>query len=180
MKNLVLLILFGFLSCKSSQQTIPVIEQQLSISAENCLTDGQCTIELIPQKKVLFKMGSSGALYPELVEGTNTVLKFTYKKNTSKKLQDASYSEIIYAELDNSLPNINLNDADLQTVNLHFGRLCYCKGQTGYYPIKKGLLKIENSKNNTLKIDICFTVDEVPQVLTEIHETISLKTTASN
>ncbi len=49
------------------------------------------------------------------------------------------------------------------------------KGETGYYPIKNGSFKIEKSSKNTVKIDIEFNIKEVPQIISKISETISLK-----
>ena len=60
------------------------------------------------------------------------------------------------------------------------GRLCYCKGETGYYPINNGEFNIEKSGRDTVKIDIEFSIKEVPQIISKISETISLKSNATN
>ena len=80
-----------------------------------------------------------------LLLGNKTLLKYSYHNNPPKNTQDGHYSEIIYAELDSTITKTNLKNEDLKKVKLHFGRLCFCKGATGYYPISIGEFSIKKN-----------------------------------
>ena len=134
-----------------------------------------CSVELIPNKTIEFKVDKFGIVYPVISEGEKTLLKYTFNKNPIAKTQDSNYTEIIYAELDSTITELDLTDDSLQDVKLYFGRLCYCKGATGYYPIKKGTFKLSKASNSSIKIDVNFKISEVPQIISEIRETITLK-----
>ncbi|MBV1888435.1 MAG: hypothetical protein KUG51_04020, partial [Urechidicola sp.] len=64
---------------------------------------------------------------------------------------------------------------ELSKVKLLFNRLCYCKGSTGFYTIKNGELVIKKIKKNTYTINLDFKIEEVPQVVTSINETLIIK-----
>ena len=81
----------------------------------------------------------------------------------------------MYAELEPTITKTALKNAALKNIKLHFGRLCFCKGETGYYPIKNGEFNIKKVGENTISISINFKILEVPQITTNINETISLK-----
>ena len=182
MKYFLSIFVFALISCKSAQQTASTMKLNEPITAElsNCDENFNCKIELIPNKKLEFKTDEFGNTYTIISEGDKTLLKYSYVKKTTENLADDSYSEIIYAELNQPIPDINLTNETLQTVNLHFGRFCYCKENTGYFPITSGELKLTNIENNQLKIDLNFSLKKVPHKISSIQETISLKTTATN
>ena len=175
MKNILLLIIILFSSCKSAKNMNFTVQENIFIQTENCPENGTCSIELIPNQALKFNTDEFGYSYPVITEGEKTILKYTYKKNTAKDTQDSNYTEIVYAELEHNTTPISLTNKELQTIKLYFGRLCYCKGQTGYYPIKNGDFKLEKLDENTLKIEFQFKVSEVPQIISKINETISLK-----
>lgn len=171
MKNILLVLLLIIVSCKP---TI-IVSQHISQKANICPENGECSFELIPNKSILFKVDDFGILYPVISEGEKMLLKFTFKKNPINNIQDSNYSEIIYAELDKEFTEVTLKNEELQKATLYFGRFCYCKGQTGYYPIKKGAFKITKVDKNTINFSLNFEINEVPQIISSINETISLK-----
>ncbi|UMB53181.1 hypothetical protein MKD41_12650 [Lutibacter sp. A64] len=171
MRNLFIVCAFLMISCKSNY----TVNQQINQEAAICPKNGICSIELIPNKTIVFKTDNIGIMYPVISEGSKTILKYTYKKNSHKNLQDSSYTEIIYAEFDANISPMELSNETLQNVKLYFGRLCYCKGETGYFPIKNGKFKLTKVDKNSFKIDLDFTISEVPQIISKISETISLK-----
>ena len=60
------------------------------------------------------------------------------------------YYEVIYLNIDKIDPNMVLKDKSLAEVDAIFGRMCFCtKESTGYFPIRKGVLK---SKKNRVEI----------------------------
>ena len=171
MKNILPLLLLLIVSCKPSF----IVSQQINQKAINCPENGNCSFELIPNKSIEFKADNFGILYPVISDGEKTLLKYTFKKNSIKNTQDSNYTEIIYAELDQEFSELRLANEDLQNVKLYFGRLCYCKGQTGYYPIKKGQFKISKAGKNTVTFNLNFDIEVVPQIISVLNETISLK-----
>ena len=173
MKNILLILVLSIvsISCKPNY----VVSQHIIQKATICPENSNCSIELIPNKSIEFKTDNIGILYPVITEGEKTILKYTFNKNPISNTQDSNYTEIVYAELDKNITEIDLTDTDFKNVKLYFGRLCYCKGATGYYPIKKGTFKLTKVSKNTLKINLNFEISEVPQIISEINETISLK-----
>jgi len=171
MKTVFALCILFVVSCKSNY----VVSQHIIQKSNACPENSVCSIELIPNKTIEFKVDKFGIVYPVISEGEKTLLKYTFNKNPIAKTQDSNYTEIIYAELDSTITELDLTDDSLQDVKLYFGRLCYCKGATGYYPIKKGTFKLSKASNSSIKIDVNFKISEVPQIISEIRETITLK-----
>ncbi|MFK5957466.1 MAG: hypothetical protein QM495_01210 [Lutibacter sp.] len=180
MKNLVLLIIILFSSCKITKNKTFTVNNNLNFETENCPENGKCTIELIPNKSIIFKKDEVGITYPIISEGEKTIFKYTYKKNPITNTQDSNYIEIVYAEFEPKISEISLSNSELQNVKFYFGRLCYCKGETGYYPIKNGEFKISELTKNSLKIDFKFNIKEVPQIISKINEIVYFKSNASN
>jgi len=179
MKAFLSIIFVLFISCKSTQKTNQMSES-IIVTTENCPNNGICFLELIPNKSLVFKTDEFGNLYPIISEGEKTILKYTYKRNPISKTQDSDYTEIVYAELGKNITKTTLTSEKLQTIKLYFGRLCFCKGETGYYPIKNGNFKISELTKNSFKIDFEFTIKEVPQIISKISETVSLKSNETN
>ena len=175
MKKMVFILFIAFYACKSSI----MIQEPISVNSNSC-NNGTCTIEFIPNKTLTFKKDNIGILYPEITEGTKTILKYTYKKTSATNAQDSNYTEIILAELPNEIKDIALSNNNLQTIKLHFGRLCYCKGETGYFPVTEGNFKLVQTSKNSFEIKTNFTIHEVPQIISEINDTILLKSNESN
>ena len=180
MKNIWLFITVLLVSCKPCQNVDYNLKEAILIKTTNCPNNGKCSIELIPNKLLEFKKDEFGNSYPLISEGEKTILKYTYKKNTDKNIQDSNYTEIVYAELDQNLTEISLTSKELQTVKLYFGRLCYCKGETGYFPITNGNFNLKKSGKDALEITIDFKIKEVPQIISKISEIVSLKSNATN
>lgn len=180
MKNLILLVIILFASCKSNKTLNFTVQKPMFVEATNYLDNGESSLELIPNKTIEFKKDAFGIVYPIISEGDKTIFKYTYKRNPISNTQDSNYTEIIYAELDKNITKTTLTNEKLQTIKLYFGRLCYCKGETGYYPITNGNFKISELTKKSFKIDFEFTVKEVPQLISKINETVSLKSNATN
>lgn len=166
------LLLISFSSCKSFNFQI---KTPTMIDSIICPENGNCSLELIPNKSIEFKEDEFGILYPIISEGNKTLFKYTFQKKPIKELQDSNYTEIIYAELETTISEMSLTNQDLSSIKLYFGRLCYCKGATGYYPIKNGTFKITQTAKDSVNFKLDFTITEVPQIISKINEIISLK-----
>jgi hypothetical protein len=188
MKNLIIGCLILMVSCKSTQKSQTTQSEKTETStnttvilpANNCPENGTCTLELIPNKSLEFKTDEFGNLYPVISEGAKTILKYTYTKKPLENTADSNYTELIYAALDEPISTISLTNEQLQNIQLYFGRLCFCKGENGYFPIKNGNFNLTKMDNNTVKIDLNFSVKKGSQIISEIHETVSLKSNETN
>lgn len=176
MKNLLPLLFLIIVSCKSTF----VVNEAILVNTLNCPENGDCTIELLPNTSLEFKKDEFGILYPVISEGNKTIFKFIYNRKPIPNTQDSHYTEIVFAELDSIISQKKFTNETLKNAKLHFGRLCYCKGETGYYPIKNGKFIISKSTKNSFKIDFNFKIDEVPQVISAINETVSIKSSETS
>ena len=127
--------------------------------------------EVLQNSKLDLRRDAFGKLYPDITEGDKLVLRFEFKKDQLPDSLDSSHSEYLFLELEKGQKLISLKDEQLQKVKMTYGRICYCKGATGYYPVKKGHLFVSGSEQS-LMIKTEFKVNKVPQILTEIEETI--------
>ncbi len=175
MKPFLSLIILLFASCNANKNLSFVVKNPIQVSAKNCVSNGKCEVKLTPNKNLVFKKDKFGNLYPEITVGENTLLTYTFKRNTIKNTQDSNYTEIIYANLPKNIKEISLTDSELKQVNLYFARLCFCKGETGYYPIENGTFKLTKTNKGSLKITCEFKVKNIPQVVSSFEETIPLK-----
>lgn len=141
-------------------------------SKSNCPVDGTCTISIFRNKQLEIKSDEFGSTYYSMNDSEKTaVIVYRYKRNPIENVEDSGYTEEIIFEIDNSAEKLSLKDIDLQQTKMIFGRLCFCRGQTGYYRVKSGSLKLEQIKNK-IQIDLDFKIKEVPQIIKYIKETI--------
>lgn len=169
------IILFSLIvmSCKTKHDIL--VENNETIFSTECPTDGTCIIELLANKSMKTLNDNLGSLYLEIINGNSLVLKFEYKRNKIPNTMDDQYIEQIFMELDPNNLKTELRDSELKNVNLLFARFCYCKGQTGYYKVRKGELAIKKASDNNYQLHLILKVDEVPQIITEINQVLNLK-----
>ena len=144
------------------------------MSKTNCPEDGTCTFEVLKQSSLSIEKDGIGATYPKIEKGNKVILKFEYKRNEIKDIQDGSYRELIYVEIDSDINTLTLTNKELHKAKVLFARLCFCRGQTGYYPVKEGELKVSKNTDSTYTLSLDFKINEVPQVIHTIHETFVL------
>jgi hypothetical protein len=164
-------LIICFVSCKAKSNLTP--EKTGDVTTMLCPEDGVCTFEILENSALKNKTDHLGSIYPEIVPGNTLVAKFEYKKTNDINLQDSSYREELYIELDKSNPEIETEN--LKNENLFFARWCYCKGQTGFYKINKGKLKVIKISEKDYQINLSFIIDEVPQIINEINYNFSLQ-----
>lgn len=166
-----IVILLLFFACHSNK-TITKKTTQNTIKSTICPEDGICTFEVLPNKTLSIKKDGIGALYPELLNGQKTVIKFEYKRHEIPNTADSGYSEIIYAEIDQNIKEITLENEALIQAKVLFGRLCFCRGETGYYYVNEGVLNILSNKDGSRTYKLNFKIHDVPQIITLIEETL--------
>ncbi|SNR37829.1 hypothetical protein SAMN06265371_10298 [Lutibacter agarilyticus] len=181
MKNLLIICVVVLVSCKTSKPVNSVItaSETIFVQSENCPENGNCVLELIPNKTITFKKDEFGNLYPVISEGSKTLFKYTFTKNPISETEDSNYTEIVYAEL-NLNEDLKLQNEALKNIKMHYGRLCFCKGESGYFPIERGVFNLTKMEGDLVKIDVDFIMKKIPQLVSEIHETVSLKSNTTN
>ncbi|RZV70907.1 MAG: hypothetical protein EX254_00165 [Flavobacteriaceae bacterium] len=147
----------------------------ISEEVSSCPEDGKCIFEVLPNKSIQITKTSLNEIYPKLIDGNKVVLRFDYKRNEMPDVQDSSYNEIILVEIDPNAPEVELNGKRMSEAKLFFARFCFCRGQTGYYVIDQGNLKIEKLNGNHYSFELNFKTDEVPQIITSIDEEFTLE-----
>ena len=166
----IFLLLLLFSSCAATKKNEG--QQQIPPPNINCPEGGDCTFEVLQNSTLVLKTDGIGMLYPEIEKGDKVVLRYHYKKDTDPELMDSSYSEYVYMEIDPGRVELSLRDEQLQKVKMTFGRICYCKGEMGYFPVRKGQLFVYQN-NGKLQVRSSFKVAKVPQIIEEINEELS-------
>jgi hypothetical protein len=160
---------FGLTFCSSQKSTIknnPVVIEK------PCPDDGICTVEILRNKRMEIKKDDFGSIYYQTVDSHETsVVIYQYNRKVEKGLQDGNYREEIVFEIKKTDKKLLLQDLKLQQTKMLYGRFCFCKGETGYYEVTKGTLKL-NQVNNNINFDLDFIVTEVPQIITTIHTAV--------
>ncbi|WP_205521223.1 hypothetical protein [Psychroflexus aurantiacus] len=171
---LVFSLIFCFIACKTQQKSTE--EEGLNkISIANCPEDGTCSFEVLNQKSLVIKTDATGAQYPQVTKGKHKVLKFEYKRNQDPQIADDEYTEVVYAQIEPGQKKLDLNDDQLKQAKLLFGRLCFCKGQAGYFPVREGHFKVSSNKDESITYSFNIELTDVPHVLTEVSVTHSHK-----
>ncbi len=137
----------------------------------DCPADGDCKFEILIDKKLELKRDSNGGNYYQILDNMGTyVVHYQYNRKTDPTLADAGYREEVLFELNSSAPSVELSDTDLSTVKAVFGRYCFCRGQTGLYPIKEGKLSVKKTGEYT-NYNFSFKISEVSQIIEDIEFT---------
>ena len=170
--TLILLTFFLMLSCKSQHP------DNLNLDAQNehhtiCPDQGKCNFSVITNQSLKFKKDEFGIGYTEFIKKDAILLKFEYQRNDIPNTVDGHYIERVYLELPKSTKVLNLKNQALQKVNLLFERVCYCKGETGFYQIEQGTLSLTSLGNKNYHLKLNFK-SPVTQLITEINEVFSL------
>ena len=146
--------------------------KKINLSDSNCPEDGICSIEVIKNKSIVVKTDDFGSNYYLLEDHENTsVIYYKYDRNFEKDLQDAYYKEEIAFEVSNDVNQLNLTDEELQGTKMLYGRLCFCKGQTGFFKVTKGTLKY-TKKGNEIAVDLDFENQKGPQIIKKVKTII--------
>lgn len=171
--NLWVLLTFCFISCKS-QHSLDLNTMKTKLyTLDSCLSDGDCQLEILTNTSLIVQTDEFKNTFITFKSSDKTVIKYTYKRHELPNTADAHYEEHFYFEIPKGLHTISLSDLELQDVKATYARLCYCKGTSGYYKVKRGnLLVVKENKN--LKINAKFEIENIPQLINLIDVEISL------
>lgn len=163
MKKIGILFSLLLLSCATQKQS-DIIDVPLQ---KECPLDGLCTLSVFNNKQLILLKDGLGGLYYDIKENEGTtVIHYQYNKTTQANLQDGHYREDVLFEIKNTTTSLNITDSELQQIKLIFGRHCFCKGQTGYFPINKGCLQLY--QQTSFAFDLEFETDKVPQLIRRV------------
>ena len=164
-------------ACKTQTGTVTSTDKtsmgKVEINDTGCPEEGDCGVVLHKNKNLAVKEDGTGAMYPEIVDGQNMVVVYTYLKKGPPGTADGDYSETIHFEIPAGNDNFSKENASLSDVKLLYGKHCFCKGEAGYYPITDGKLLVEKS-NQGIVFDLKFKVTETSQVVSHISEMVKL------
>lgn len=165
-------------ACKTQDaKTISTNDTQVEMTQNNdnsCPDEGTCTVEVMENKTIEIMKDGLGDLYPEVKNGNNIVVQYTYSKQGPDGTVDGNYSETVHFEIPASTTNLSKEGTSLQDVKLLYGKQCYCKGEAGYYRISEGKLSLEKS-NRQIAFDLQFNVGKTSQVVSHISENVKME-----
>lgn len=164
-------------ACKTKVDSVTPAENNVKEEFKNleaeCPEGGVCSVEVFKNKKLNIKEDGTGALYPEIVEGDNVVVQYTYLVKGPEGTVDGDYSETIHFEVPTSASSLDLKDTDLKSLNLVFGKHCYCKGEAGYYFVENGNLTV-NKTIDSLSFSLIFKMEHPIHQINTIVSSSSL------
>jgi len=131
------------------------------------------SVTVTKNSSLTIKEDTTGKDYPVIEKGENIVVEFKYLEKGPEGTADGDYSETLHFEVPNSANKISLKDADLQNVDLLYGKHCFCKGEAGYYKVINGQLLIIKTEKE-LSFDVSFTINETSQKVKRVTKTIQL------
>lgn len=160
------------LSCNTTKKAS---DNKETVELTQCPKDGKCNFSISTNTDLKILEDEFNNRYPKITSGDNVLLKFQYERDKIPDVADSGYIEEIYIEINpNDIPTM-LKDEELQKIKLLFARLCFCRGQTGYYKITKGMISFEEHDSKSYRMNLQFTCDEVPQIIMQISETFNIE-----
>lgn len=138
-----------------------------------CPEEGSCTVKAIPNKSLNIKEDGIGKIYPEITDGENIIIHFSFLRKAPEGIADGNYSEEIYFEIPSNQNSLQKENLSLKDVNLIFGRHFFSP-EAGFFIINKGELSL-NRKDNQISFDLKFQAEEGRQLIEHISEVVELE-----
>uniref|UniRef100_UPI004049A6E7 hypothetical protein n=1 Tax=Flavobacterium sp. TaxID=239 RepID=UPI004049A6E7 len=141
-------------------------------SISNCPSDGKCETVLLKNKSLKIQTDGTGSVYYALIDDPKTsVVKFEYNQTVDTTLQDNTYKEELLFEISNELRELKIENKELNTVKMLYGKHCFCRGQAGVYKVNNGKL-IVTKKENSISFETEFSIPNIDQKIKTIKATI--------
>lgn len=163
-----ILVLTG---CKT-QSTLNTDQTNTTMKMD-CPNEGKCTIVAHKDSNLEIKVDGIGKMYPEITEGENVVIQYTYLKEAPEGIADGNYSESVYFEIPKDAKDFTKEDAGLLDVDLLYGRHFFSP-ESGFMQVDSGKLAV-TKKDNVITIDLHFEIENMRQVISRIVETVVLE-----
>lgn len=173
MKIFYILIPVMILSGCKTQNTLSQASQIETMEKSECPNEGKCTIVAHKDSNLEIKVDGIGQMYPQVSEGENIVIQYTYLKEAPEGIADGNYSESIYFEIPKGVNKLEKKGAAIADVDLLYGRHFFSP-ESGFMRVESGRLSVVQ-KGNDLQIDLKFEIENVGQVISHIKETVSIE-----
>lgn len=173
MKIFYILIPVMILSGCKTQSTLSQSSQIETMEKSKCPNEGKCTIVAHKDSNLEIKVDGIGQMYPEITEGENIVIQYTYLKEAPEGIADGNYSESIYFEIPKGVNKLQKEGTGLSDVDLLYGRHFFSP-ESGFMRVESGKLSVVQ-KGNDLQIDLKFEIENVGQVISHIKETVTIE-----
>lgn len=160
-------------ACKTQTGTITSSENTTMEKSKNsntgCPEDGTCEVVIHRGKKLEIVDDARTNFYPQLVEGNNLVVEYTFRRRGPEGTADGNYSETIYFEVPSTATSLLKENEALSDVKMVLGILGY--RNAAYYLLTEGKLVLKKTEN-TLNFDLSFTLDQASTEISHIKETV--------
>lgn len=163
---------FITLSCAGTKEQVKDEKATIPPPHINCPEGGNCSFEVMKNSVIKLNYSDMGDMSPEIIDGDKIVIKYSFEKAPVKDVMDSGYAEYVYLEFDPRETQLILKDKELQKVKMIFGRICYCKGAMGYFPVYQGNLFLFHQDGN-VQLRTTFKVNKIPQIVESIDENIN-------
>jgi hypothetical protein len=162
-------VFFMLSSCGNIKQSSNATANEIN----NAITSENLNVEI--KKNTVYSLikDTTGALYPAFETGNATTLIFKYTEKGPKGIVDGDYTETIHLMIPDNIERGDYSDADLQKVTMLFGKFCFCRGESGYYPVTKGKLSVKN-KEGAMTINVSYEIPKTSAKVTAIKQTVLL------
>ncbi|QAA81768.1 hypothetical protein EI546_08560 [Aequorivita sp. H23M31] len=169
--------LFIATACKTQTGTVTAPEKTImknsNMDRKGCPSDGTCSVKVLKDKSLeIRKDETMRTIYPEIVDGNNIVVEYTYFRSGPEGTADGNYSETIQFELPAKTKDLVKQNGGLADVKMLFGKSGYRNLE--YHMVSDGKLSVQNTENG-LSFTLDFKMDKTPQVVTHINESITLR-----
>ncbi len=152
MRNTILLllpILLIFSSCdKDKIPSCPdcdftcLDEGELNVYTNDCRDNWECSFNIKSQSKVDLAEGLG------VSSGTNNVFQMIRSTEGEEIIADDEFTEILVFELEESQNSFSFENEELQNMEIHFKRVCFCP-TVDFNPITMGCLQGEKQEDGS-------------------------------
>lgn len=157
MKNTTFLFLFAFMliqACNNDTgifNNVPTCENcnftcvetiDSTVFTNNCLDNWTCSYEVIPNAKVDIEESDG------YKSGNKNVFKMITRTEGNPMIADDEFTHNLVFELDENQNSFSVENADLEKMNVHFQRSCFCAFRD-FIEITSGCLQGEKQADGT-------------------------------
>lgn len=142
---LIFVIVLFCQSCDTEDDLIPTCENctftcirvgDTAVFSNICMANWDCQFNVLPNARIKIEETEGVA------EGANTVFQMMNSTLGSAIIADDEVTTVLVFELDNSKTSFTAEGEELQLLNMHFNRICYCV-ERGFVPVKVGCVQGE-------------------------------------
>jgi hypothetical protein len=138
----------------------------------DCPNDGNCELMVFKNSSLQIQSDGLGHSYYDMIfDSGKTVIMYEYKRNSEKSYQDGNLTERIVFEIKNDVTELTVEDFELSNLLMFYERHCFCKGETGMFPINKGKLYV-NNLGSALEMKLSIEDVEVPFSISKLEAEI--------